>query len=395
MNWPFREFLWGTSISAYQVEGNNKYSDWWHWELKNVGKPTGPKDHSGKAANFWNLYKKDLKLAKELGTNTIRLSIEWSRVLPKPNKVNKKAIKRYIDILKTAKDYGLYTFVTLHHFTLPLWIAQKGGFENKKNIKHFLTYIKTILPYIDKYTDALITINEPMIYTSQAYLKGRWPPQKRSLLSALKVLINMLNAHKQAYKSIKKMTPQKPVTIVFNLAWYHGSRDNKLLQIPNILLAKFKFYKRFLPLYYVKNHIDYIGLNYYFTNQFTKMRIKNPNDKVSDMGWWLTPQNIYYVLKELNRFKKPIVITENGLADAKDKYRPWFIKETIKAIKKAKQEGVDVRGYFHWSLLDNFEWADGFYPRFGLIEVDYQNFKRTPRKSYYVYEKEIKNAKLT
>ncbi len=152
------------------------------------------------------------------------------------------------------------------------------------------------------------------------------------------------------------------------------------------LLAKLAFRIQLLPLYYLKNYLDYLGINYYFTNQFKKFRIKNPNTRVSDLGWWLTPQNIYHVLKNLGHLNKPIIITENGLADSKDKHRPWFIKETIKALEKAKKEKVKIKGYLHWSLLDNFEWTEGFSARFGLIEVDYENnFKRRPRRSYYIY----------
>lgn len=385
-----KEFLWGTSLSAYQVEGGNKNADWWHWELRNLGKPNGPKDRSGKAANFWELYKQDLKLAKKLKANAIRLSIEWSRIFPRPNKIDRRALTKYTDILRTAKNYGLYTLVTLYHFTLPLWFARRGGFENKHNTNFFLRYLKTILPHIDRFTDALITINEPIVYTNQSYLKGRWPPQKRSPTKALTVLTNLLNVHKVAYQFIKKLNSKKPVTIVFNIAWFQAQRDNNPLFVFDELLAKFAFRIQLLPLYYLKNYLDYLGINYYFTNQFEKFRIKNPNTRVSDLGWWLTPQNIYHVLKNLDHLNKPIIITENGLADSKDKHRPWFIKETAKALEKAKKENVKIKGYLHWSLLDNFEWTEGFSARFGLIEVDYKNnFKRKPRRSYYIYREII------
>ncbi|MEA2113047.1 MAG: family 1 glycosylhydrolase, partial [Patescibacteria group bacterium] len=219
-------------------------------------------------------------------------------------------------------------------------------------------------------------LNEPNIYSGCSFLLGIHPPQKKNIFKYFRVLNNLAKAHKLAYRSLHLIDLDCQVGISKNNIYFEGG-----------LLAKFAHYfwnKYFLDK--IKDEQDFIGLNYYYHNHVKGFRFnQNKNKEVSDMGWEIYPKGIYYVLKDLAKYKKPIYITENGLADAKDKKRAKFIKEHLFWVYKAIQERVDVKGYLHWSLLDNFEWDKGFWPRFGLVEMDYRTMERKVRPSAKIY----------
>jgi len=227
--------------------------------------------------------------------------------------------------------------------------------------------------------------------TSSSYLQGVWPPQKKNIFLAIKVYKNLVQAHKLAYDKIKKIAPGSQAGIAKNNAYYQAANRNPI----NIILKRAAdHYLNFWFLDQIKNHQDFIGLNHYFHNRINWGFNKNQGIKISDYGWSLSPQAIYHVLSDLKKYHKPIYITENGLADAKDKYRAWFIEETLKNVWLAIKDDADVRGYLHWSLMDNFEWSAGFWPRFGLIEIDYKTLKRTPHPSALVYKKIIESNSI-
>ncbi|MCX6806729.1 MAG: glycoside hydrolase family 1 protein [Candidatus Berkelbacteria bacterium] len=372
------KFFWGAATSSHQVEGNNT-NQWSKWE----------KEKSGRACDHYHLFEEDFKIAKSLGHNAHRFSIEWSRIEPEENKFDEKEIKHYQKVIDSLREKNIEPFVTLWHWTLPLWLPEKGGFARKNSIDYFARYVEKIVSSIEG-VKFWITINEPDVYASKSYLVGDWPPQKQNIFLAWRVIKNLIKAHKRAYEIIKEINPGLQVGIAKHNIYFEAYKN--------------KLFNRFLKKgadwvwnYYILNKIgsyqDFIGLNYYLHNRINWGFNKNENLKVSDLGWELYPEGIYYCLKELQKYKKPIYITENGLADAKDKNRAWYIKEIIKNIFKAKKEGIDVHGYLHWSLLDNFEWDKGFWPRFGLVEVDYKTLKRKIRPSALEYKKIIE--KLT
>lgn len=374
-----KNFLWGTATSAYQVEGGIKNCDWTKWK------------NAGRACDHYHRYEEDFDLAKNiLHNNAHRFSIEWSRIEPEKGKWDLKEIEHYKKVLLALNKRHLKPFVTLHHFTNPLWLVDEGGWENKKVIGYFARYAEFVVKNLGQYVDFWITINEPLVYISEGYLICKWPPGKKKVFKTFKVLFNMIKAHRAAHKIIQRVDPGAKISIATNNIFFEPYKEKSFLDRFSVSLSSYFWNRYFLNK--VKNHLDFIGLNYYFHNRIKfPFRIKNGDNVTSDIGWEIYPKGIYYVLKELQKYKKPIYITENGIADVKDKYCSKFIIDHLKWLHKAIQEGVDVRGYFHWSLIDNFEWAEGFEPRFGLIEIDYNNFQRKPRSSAKLYGKICQN----
>ncbi len=351
-------FLWGAATSAYQVEGGITKNDW---------AETFP---ANKAAGHYQLFEKDFDLALKLNHNAHRLSLEWSRIEPEPNHFNQKEIDHYREVLTALKERGMKTFLTLFHFTSPSWMS----WADSKSPFYFSRFTKLALKEYRDLVDFWITINEPVIYAPLSYLTGKWPPQKKNPFLFLKVLKNMIRAHKKAYKVLHQK--QEKVGIAKNNAWFNpeGCPLLKALFIPAGWFNNHFFLER------IKDQLDFIGLNYYFAKGG-----KKKNKLVSDIGWKIDPEGLYHVLCELKRYNLPIYITENGLADEKDELREDFIKRHLYWAHKAMEEGVDLKGYLHWSLLDNFEWAEGFSPRFGLIKVDYETLEREIRSSARSY----------
>lgn len=399
LNFP-ENFLWGTATSAHQVEGGNKNNDWWEFEKQGKVKNG---EISGLSCNHYNRFEEDFELLKKLNNNAHRLSIEWSRIEPEEDHFNLTEIGHYQKVLESLKNKNIKTMVTLHHFTNPLWMAKQGGWENKEIVNKFEKYTQCIVKYLGQYIDFWITLNEPVgSLITHGYIQGYWPPEQKSLLQAKKVLKNLIIAHKKSYQKIHAYNPISKIGIAELNNFFEPYNKNSLLDKFVVKVAR--YIGNFYFLDKIKNHQDFIGLNYYFHDRikFNLLKtgnfffeIKNEDRETSDLGWEIYPQGIYKVLKELKKYNLPIYITENGLADAKDKLRSKFILEHLKYVWKAIKEGVDVKGYFHWSALDNFEWKEGFSPHFGLIEVDYKTFRRTPRKSAFIYSEICKQSGIT
>lgn len=380
-------FLWGASTSSHQVEGGTN-NDWSEWEksegrLRDLTKQglieRYGRDNfiSGIGVDHYHHFKEDFRMARMLGHNATRLSIEWSRVEPREGYFDADEIRHYQEVLETVKNEGMEPFVTLWHWTMPVWFRDKGGFEKKGNIRYFVEFVEKI---VSELPDVVfwITLNEPEIYTAACYLKGSWPPEKKNPIVAFRVFRNLIRAHLDSYDAIKKINRSAKIGIAKNNSYFKADRKHPLDSLSKIFLdglSNFYFLDR------IRHKQDFIGLNHYFG-------LDRDNDKkVSDIGWELYPEAIFHVLCDLKKYGVPVYITENGLADAEDKYRSWFIVETLKNVHRAILDGVDVRGYLHWSLMDNFEWAYGFWPRFGLIEIDYKTKARNPRASAFVYKK--------
>lgn len=383
-------FLWGTATSAHQVEGNNYHSDWWAWEQQ--GRRSEDKK-SGVACNQWFLYPQDFQLSRELGHNAHRFSMEWAKIEPEEGHFDQAVLDHYCKVLESLAENKLVPFVTLHHFTNPQWFVAKGGWEKRENIDFFLRYVEKTIEALGQQVIFWLTLNEPIIFAAQGWIFSKWPPEKRSLLLAKRVYDNQIYAHNEAYKIIHQSPNGGNRARV-------GVAHNYLRIVPRYgladrLMAKFLSYVwNYYFLNQAAQNLDFIGVNYYQTNvvhrdvQFPYYRIFSTDADITDLGWKITPVGLYEGLLRLNkRYHKPIYITENGLADTQDTKRAKFIYDHLTAVSHALEDGVDVRGYFHWSLIDNFEWAEGFAPRFGLVEVDYKTQKRTPRPSAYYYEK--------
>lgn len=391
-------FLWGAATSSHQVEGNNIHSDWWAWEQKNQP----PSKRSNLACDQYHLYEKDFDLAKSFNHNAHRLSIEWARIEPNEGEFDTSEIEHYKKVLKALKDRGLTVMLTLWHFTLPKWISDKGGWENGKTIDYFLRFIERIVPEIEAGVDFWITLNEPGVYVYNAYLTGLWPPQKKSKWSALKVTWNLSQAHKKVYKLLHQLTPKIPVGFAQNIQSFESSHKHSILEQYSVIfsdiLENHSFY------FLTKNCHDFLGLNYYFhhrfkhvslddTSELTKQTLDMTHD-VSDLGWEIYPEGMFEVLSDLADHI-PIYITECGIASTNDDRRVRFLIHYLQEVYRAIKSGANVKGFFYWSLMDNFEWHLGFEPRFGLVEIDYKSQKRIIRTSAKVYAEIIKHNRIS
>lgn len=376
-----KNFLWGASTSSYQVEGGIENNDW--AEAARQKKVPA----AGKSTDHYNLYEKDFDIVKSLNHNAHRFSIEWSRVEPEEGKFDDSQIKHYREVVLALRARNLEPLVTLWHFTLPIWFVNKGGFNNPKAVHFFSRYASFVISQLGDLVEYWITINEPIVYLSNGYLKDFWPPFRRNPFLFFKLFNTLVASHNIIYKKIKSLRPDIKIGIAKNNINWQANKN-----LFNALFSKFMIWfwnQRFLKK--IEKQQDFIGLNYYFYKKFGDSK----NHEKSDMDWDIYPKGIYNVLLELKRYKKPIFITENGISDATDEKREKFIKDYLYWTWQAINDGVDVRGYMYWSLLDNFEWHHGFGPRFGLVEIDYKTLERKIRPSALEFAKICKENALS
>jgi len=373
-------FLWGSATASYQVEGGILNTDWAR------AAENGHVPACGQATDHYNRFEADFDIAQSLGHNAHRFSIEWARIEPQEGVFDEKEIEHYRAVLRSLKRKGIEPFVTLWHFTVPIWFEKKGGFMNPKAHRAFARYCSFVVERLGTEARFWMTMNEPLVWASGGYLRGKWPPFISSNPRFLMVLRSLVKAHREAYVSMKTVNSKIEIGIAKHNIYF--SSDKKPW---NILLAKLGTWfwnKRFLNK--IKKHQDFIGLNYYFYKKFGKKEVLPK----SDMGWDIFPEGLYHCLKQLQVYKKPIYVTENGLADRQDRQRAQFITSSLGNVLRAIKDGVSVKGYFYWSLLDNYEWSYGFSERFGLVEVDYDTFVRTVRPSALIYKRIIEENTL-
>lgn len=386
-------FLWGTSTSAYQVEGGIE-NDWSAWEMSDERKKELKKKDKqlydyvcDRAVDSYHRYEEDFDLAKKLNTNSIRFGIEWARIEPRKGIWDVKAVNHYRKVLESARVKNLKIVLTIWHWTNPKWFAEEGGWANEKSHEYYLRYVELLIKEFGAYVDYWITLNEPMVHVVNGYLAKKFPPCKRNILKSFKVFNNLVKAHIGAYEKIHEHFPEASISITKLTNNFERAHKWNLLELIIEKSAHWYWNDRFLRK--ISKHIDFIGVDYYFHDRivwYPPFR-KNLNKETTDMGWEIYPQGIYNVLKYLKKYDKPIIVMENGLADSADSHRKDFIIDHLLAVYEAIEEGVDVKGYFHWSLLDNFEWAEGFSPKFGLYKVDRSTMERTARPSAEVYAK--------
>lgn len=405
-------FLWGAATSSHQVEGNNDGNDWAAWER--AGRVTDGSG-AGNAAAWWAGHaENDLSLAAELGHNAHRLSLEWSRIEPQPGVFNADAIARYRRLLRHANRCGLAVMVTLNHFTLPHWVGPAGWCDPA--LPEAFTRFATHAAFELKDDVALwVTLNEPNVLALFGYADTVWPPGQGSFWAAAKALTHQLEAHARAYRALKEKGLQAPVGLVLSLPFFAPARRRHPLDEAVCALQDWSFDGALLhglrrgwvpPPYAVwprsipglAGALDFIGLNYYgrydvrfdpsSTNAFKGAHVQTPTVRTETNDWGQPfPEGLRRQLHRLTPLDVPIYVTENGTCDPDDHQRGDFIRNHVGAMLQARDEGVDVRGYFHWSLIDNFEWAEGWGPHFGLIALDREHQTRTPRNSAYVYQR--------
>lgn len=395
-----KHFLWGAATAAHQVEGNT-HNQWTVWELENAKTKAAQAEYqygdldswgrikreakspsnytSAGLADHYTRYKEDFDLLKKMNMNAFRFSIEWSRVEPEEGAWNVEAIEHYRMYLHELKRRDIEPVVTLFHFTLPLWFTIQGGFEKRSNVKYFVRFAEKIIEELGSDFRYVITINEPEVYAFESYYLGDWPPNRMNLYAWWRVINNLAYAHNKAAAMIHEHGRKYKVSIAKNSSYFYAG-DNAWLS--RVSANVMQYFQDDYVLKKVTKHCDFLGVNYYFSNRVYGYRMHNPNEKVSDLGWDMSPENLQFALERLHdKYALPIIITENGLADARDEGRQWWLTQTLIAMQKAIDSGVRLDGYLHWSLLDNFEWDKGKWPRFGLVEVNYTTGTRTLRPS--------------
>lgn len=418
------EFLWGTASAAHQVEGNNTNNDWWLFEQRPGAIWHG--DRSGLACDWWRNAERDFDLMAEMGHSTHRLSVEWSRIEPEEGIFSHQAMARYREMLLGLSQRGIKPMVTLFHFSSPQWLARKGGWRNPATIGAFRRFVRYTVEQLGDLVTLWCTINEPNVYAALAFLLGEHAPGERSLLLYFRVLSHLLRAHGAAYRVIHGLDGSAQVGLVKNVQIFEpmNSADGPSVWLTRLIdrlfnqlaLRAVEDGRLRLPLSHgltahgpLVDSLDFWGLNYYH-RQRTSLRGQNgnrlallqttPGAEVSDFGragpyGEVYPTGIHHVLKRVAVLGKPIYITENGLPDADDDQRPRFLLAHLARVHQAITEGVDVRGYYHWSFTDNFEWAEGWALRFGLVALDPETQVRTPRPSAELYSQIIRENAIT
>jgi beta-glucosidase len=389
-------FLWGCATSAYQVEGGNYDCDWWQFEQR--GRiPNG--DSARVACDQYRRFREDFALLRELHNNGHRLSIEWSRVEPAPGQVDLAAIDHYAEVLLALREAGIDPMVTLHHFTSPVWFTDNGGWAAPGAEAAWLPFVRTVAERLGELVSFWCTFNEPNIYAYQGWVAGEFPPGRvDDRAGMLRVLHNIRRAHVACCTELRRLTPDVPIGLAHE-KWLivpadpSSRHDRDAASAAQLLMDRWPLETGRLERV-VEAPGDYIGLNHYSGNLVAFepsgrggfFRRLNPAGlPESDLGWVISPGWLRRCLEELRLLGKPIYITENGVAAADDQRRVTFLRDVLRELWEAIQSGIDVRGYFHWSSHDNFEWAKGYSPRFGLIAVDPETQTRSIKPSGHVY----------
>lgn len=406
-----RKFFWGVATSSFQIEGKIE-NDFTKWELEGKFIRNGLNPVYDNGSNHWLLWEKDYELLKHLGVNAYRFSLEWSRIQPELKSFSEKAIDQYEKMIDYLLENDIEPFLTLHHFTHPIWFHDISPWHTNHSVDLFIDFVDKILNRFKKKIKYWITFNEPLVWVMAAYGEGNFPPGVKDLNIMMIALSNILDAHSKVYDLIKSNNSDSEIGIANNFIIFKRDRNwfvldktvkNRIhkfynLMIPdafisNKLIASLPPLLKFEKEIKLENKIDFWGINYYY-RLFTKFKLSLTNPfhfytkhPETDTGWEIYPKGLYKISKLLSKYEKPLIITENGIAINDENIRKKFLKKHLKYLFKAINKGIDIRGYFYWSLLDNYEWLFGKSKRFGLVYVDYENeFKRTPKESFYFYK---------
>ncbi len=420
-------FVWGAASAAHQVEGGHQnINNFGRWEKQfhANGEPTIVNgDKSGIAVDHWNRVEEDTQLMIDLGLDAYRFSVSWSKIMPAPGVVDQAALQHYVDEVDTLIANGITPMVTLHHFTHPIWFEDLGGFEKQKNIAHFVEFSVIVFEALQSKVKQWCTINEPGVYMFDGYLSGHFPPGKVDPQLAGKVLENLMRAHVQVYTKLKslpggdkasiglvknmmQMDAQSQYNIMDHFIKFFADNNYNEAVLRLFRTDEFEFYMPTMADLSSKidgasKSLDFIGLNYYSHYAFNfngnideSLEAKAYSGEVmTDMDYGIYPEGIYRAIKRISQLDVPIIITENGIADDKDDRRADYIDRTLYAVSKAIEDGYDVRGFYYWSLTDNFEWNLGYGQRFGLYHVDFMTQERSLKEGSKTYVEIIRQAK--
>jgi beta-glucosidase len=403
-------FLWGASTASHQVEGGNRWNDWWEYEQR------GQLPYaSGDACRQYELFESDFDLARAWGHNAHRLSIEWSRIEPADGNWNEEAVAHYREVIRALRVRGLEPIVTLHHFTNPAWFAHRGGWSRADSPALFARYVRHASSALGESIKYWLTINEPTVYAMQGYVSGEWPPRLKSAWGrAARVLRNMARGHLAAYEALHAtgrdvmvgFAHSAPVIVPCERR-RRGYRAATSVRDFILNRAYFRLIGVHAGPARIRPPLDFIGINYY-TRNFVRSAgcglgalvgrmcesDHHPRGPLSTIGWEVYPEGLRATLERFSMYRLPLLVTENGIATHDEELRRRFLLTHLGALADAREQGADVIGYLHWSLIDNFEWAFGTAPTFGLAAVDYQTQARTARPAAADYTRICRENRL-
>ncbi len=374
---PFPDgFRWGTATAAHQIEGGNWNNDWWQWE-QTPG--SGCVEPSGDACDSWNRGAEDVALLAELGFDNYRFSIEWSRIEPEEGMWSAATIDHYRAFGEALLEHGIDPVITFHHFTTPRWVAARGGWTDASIVDRFGSFCERAAGALAPIMKRACTINEPNIVSTMGHMAGVFPPGLRDIELRRKVNGHFCAAHRAAVAAIRAAAPGVPVGITLSMSDYQAvdGGESKRDQIRR------RMEDEFLE---ATEGDDFVGVQTYSrTRVGPKGAIGNEEGvPVLPMGYEFYPRSLEATLRrawEVTRGQVPLLVTENGIGTDDDDQRVEYVREALVGVLDAIADGVDVRGYTYWSLLDNFEWAFGYGPKFGLVSVDRDTFVRTAKPS--------------
>jgi beta-glucosidase len=392
-------FLWGASTASHQVEGDNRWNDWWEFE------EAGRLPHrSGEACRHFELYEGDFDLARSFGHNAHRFSIEWSRIEPREGDFDAAALDHYVTVVRALKARGLEPIVTLHHFTNPAWFTRRGGWTRADSVRLFQRYVERVTARLASEVRFWITVNEPTVYVMRAYIAGDWPPcKRRSWIQAGLALRNLCHAHSAAYGIIHEHRPQAMVGLAHSAPYIvplNAARraDRFAARMRDFALNTLCFRLLGRP---PSRVLDFIGINYYVRQVVRwsprgmaalfgsehKDRHSGGGRQFSSLGWEVYPQGLSAMLRRFAVYRVPLIVTENGIATSDEALRVSFIEAHVRSLAQAMSDGANVLGYFYWTLFDNYEWTEGRTAHFGLAAVEPSNQRRIARPAARAFEK--------
>jgi beta-glucosidase len=390
------DFLWGAATAAHQVEGGNVNNDWWDFEHDPY---TAAQGSSGDGIDHFHRYAEDFRLLGSLGHNSHRLSLEWSRIEPAPGEFSHGALSHYRRVLTALAEAGLTGFITLHHFTLPRWFAARGGWLAPDAIALFSRYCRRVSTELGELMPFVCTINEPQMLALHGYLEAYHPPGIANPVLWKRVGPVLLEAHRAAVRAVRDATGHTRIGLTVQLPVLEPARPDEACRTLCQTLQS-EIVDRYLDGLVGPDRGDWLGVQYYrkqWVDPGSLTRFANPpaGSRLTQMGWAVYPDGLRQVLRRAAETGLPLYVTENGIATDDDRQRIDYLQAHLTALAHARDDGLDVRGYLHWSAFDNFEWSEAYGPKFGLVGVDRHNdFDRVPKPSAYAYARIATTGRL-
>jgi beta-glucosidase len=368
-------FLWGTATSAHQVEGGNWNSDWWAWE-HTPGSPCS--EASGDACDQWHRYPDDVRLLAQLGFGAYRFSVEWARVEPEEGEWSLAALDHYRRVAAACRAEGVEPVVTLHHFSLPRWVAARGGFTDAATAGRFARYAERVARHLRGVAGRICTINEPNIVTAFGHEVGLFPPGLRDPDARTRADETMKAAHRAAVPAVKAALPGVPVGLCLSMNEYQAEPGGEA----HLQAERARMEDQYLEL---ARGDDFIGVQTYTRQRFGPegMLPPPPGARLTQMPYEYWPQALEATIRRAWDVTRgtPVLVTEHGIATDDDAERIAFVTAGLHGVQRCLADGIPVLGYTYWSLLDNFEWIFGYKMRFGLVDVDRTTQRRAPKPS--------------